>query len=388
VRLRRTGSRAHTDAEGKINRETSERTTEDWKLGPVELLPQVKTGAFRLRDDRLRFAGQTIRPIVLAIVVLALGLDEARVNAQTTAEAEDLPLNTQDTLRHGVVLSEAQCSTLGTAIWLHVDGRGFCVRYWISTSGGIKNEALVYIHGDVGGLDRGKAYLAGDADLSTAGRQQRNAQRWSNISGGPFISIARVGAYGSSGEHLRQRRTLLEVQVIMAALDALRERHGFKRFHIVGQSGGGHTVAAMLQMRSDLGCAVMTSGILSVKTHALDLGWPVNAKIAASYDPIEFVDAIRSRPGQRMVVISDPDDRRAPYHSQREFVERVRVKGLSVLHVIAAASHGQAHELGAVGLRLAVDCANGIDDITLIRRYQTKVPPDLASSKEQTPERP
>jgi hypothetical protein len=388
VRLRRAGGRAHTDTEGKINRETSERTTEDRKLGPVELLADVKTGAFRLRDDRFRFAGQTIRQIVLAIVVLALGLDEARVNAQTAAEAEDPPLNTQDTLRHGVVLSEAQCSTLGTAIWLRVDGRGFCVRYWISTSGGVKDEALVYIHGDIGGFDRGRIFLAGNADLNSASRQQRNAELWSNVFGGPFISIGRVGAYGSSGEHLRQRRTLLEVHVIMAALDALKQRHGFKRFHIVGQSGGGHTVAAMLPMRSDVGCAVMTSGILSVKTNALDTGWPINSKIAASYDPIEFIDAIQVRPGQRMVVISDPDDRRASYHSQREFVDRVRANGLPILHVTAGASGAQAHELGWVGLRLAVDCANGIDDITLIRRYQTKVPPDLASSKEQTPERP
>jgi pimeloyl-ACP methyl ester carboxylesterase len=291
-------------------------------------------------------------------------------------------LNTEDTLRHGVVLSQAQCSAIDSELWVHVDGRGYCVRYWLSSSGGTKDEALVYIHGDIGGLDRGKVFLAGEASLSTAGRQGRNAQRWSELFGGPFVSLGRVGAYGSSGEHLRQRRTLLEVQVMNAALDALKERHGFKRFHVVGQSGGGHTVATMLEKRSDLGCAVMTSGIVSVKANALDLGWPINTKIKASYDPSDFIDAIQPRAGQRIVVISDPDDKRVPYRSQREFVERVRANGLPVLHVAAAAGDGRAHELGSVGLRLAADCANGMDDMALTRRYQTKVPPDLASAKE------
>lgn len=344
---------------------------------------------------------QAIRHVVLAIVLLVLGLDPAVVSAQTGArpsvfaaeprtspDAEDPPLNTLDTLSRGVVLSEAQCRALGMAIWVTVEARGFCVRYWISTAGGMTDEALVNIHGDIGGREPGRVYLADDADRRTAGGQQRNAERWSRIYGGPFISIGRAGAYGSSGDHLRERRTLLEVRVVMAALDALKERDGFKRFHIVGHSGGGHTVAAMLEMRSDLGCAVMTSGILSVKTNALDLDWPINAKIAASYDPIDFIDAIQSRPGQRMIVISDPDDSRVPYRSQREFVERVRVKGLPILHVKAAASDAQSHELMSEGLRLATDCAKGAGDTELIRRYQTKAPPNLASSKEQVRDRP
>jgi hypothetical protein len=335
----------------------------------------------------LWFEALTMRQIIFVIVLFLLGF-EATSLAQTAPEAEDPPLNTEDTLRHGVVLSEAQCGALDTATWVHVDGRGFCVRYWISTDGGMKDEALVYIPGDVGGVDRGKVFLAGEADLSTAGRQQRNAKRWSNIFGGPFISIGRAGAYGSSGEHLRQRRTLLEVRVVMAALDALKERHGFKKFNVVGKSGGGHTLAALLQTRSDLGCAVMTSGIVSVKTNARDLGWPINTKIKASYDPIEFIDAIQRRPGQRIVVISDPDDRRVPYHSQREFVERIRANGLPILHVTAAGRDRQAHELGAVGLHLATDCAHGIDDTTLTSRYETKPPPNFALGKEQMPGRP
>ncbi len=331
--------------------------------------------------DRFRCAGRAIRGLALAVSLLPLGPTHGSLKAQTGAGAQDPPLNTLDTLQHGVILSETQCGALPSAVWLQVDGRGFCVRYWISTGSGVKDETLVYIHPDVGGLDRGRVFLASSAAPITAGGQQRAAEEWSRVLGRPFVSVGRVGAYGSSGNHLRERRLLLEVRVMMAALDALKERHGIRRFHIVGHSGGAHTVAAMLPMRSDLGCAVMTSGIVSVKTNALDLDWPINAKIAASHDPIEFVGAIQVRPGLRMIVMSDPDDRRVPYNSQREFVERVRTKGLPILHITAAAGDGQSHELGSAGLHVAADCAKGSDDMALVRRYQTKAPPNLAATK-------
>src|SRR4051812_37977428 len=92
-------------------------------------------------------------PIVLAIF---LSLDSAGMSAQTARtppKAADPPLNTLDTLSRGVVLTEAQCRALGTAIWVAEEARQFCVRYWISTAGGQKDEALVYVHGDIGGRD-------------------------------------------------------------------------------------------------------------------------------------------------------------------------------------------------------------------------------------------
>jgi len=81
---------------------------------------------------------------------------------------------------------------------------------------------------------------------------------------GHTLPIGRLGAYGSSGDH-RKRRTLLEIRVVMAALDEVKARYGFKRFHLAGQSGGANTVAALVQMRDDIGCAVMAAGSISVK---------------------------------------------------------------------------------------------------------------------------
>jgi hypothetical protein len=54
----------------------------------------------------------------------------------------------------------------------------------------------------------------------TSAALQRNAQVWSRIYGGPFVVIGRPGTFGSSGHHGRDRRSALEVKVVMAALDA------------------------------------------------------------------------------------------------------------------------------------------------------------------------
>jgi dienelactone hydrolase len=294
---------------------------------------------------------------------------------ETPPDVAEPPLHTADTLTLGVAIDERRCKALGTALWLRVDGRGFCVRYWMSTAGGRKDEALLYVHGDIGGVVDGKIGLDAGSKRLTAASLQRDAHLWSRVYGGPYIALGRPGALGSSGHHLRDRRTSIEVRVVDAAIDALKELHGFKRLHAVGQSGGGHTVAALLQRRGDLGCAVITSGTVSVKGHTRDMGKPLNAKVVSSYDPIDHVKAMQHQPGRRVILLSDPEDRVIPFRSQREFVERVKARGLPILHLTAGAGDERFHGLGSDGLRLAADCAKGVDDAALTARYQTKTPP-------------
>jgi dienelactone hydrolase len=161
----------------------------------------------------------------------------------------------------------------------------------------------------------------------------------------------------------------------MAALDGLKERYGFKRFHTIGQSGGGHTVAAMAQMRADMGCSVMASGVLSVKSRERERGVQIGTRIMSAYDPIDFVGAMRHQPGRRMIVISDPDDRAVSFRSQREFVERVKAKGVPILHLTMAAGDDKYHGLASQGRQLAADCAKDVDDEALTAKYQTKAAP-------------
>jgi hypothetical protein len=312
----------------------------------------------------------------------AKGMDHERIVAtyqnkvpEVAPDAPDPPLHSPAALARSATINESQCKALATmALWVGVDGRGFCVRYWISTAGGKKDEATVYFGGDLGPYVNNRLELNRFSASVTAGGVQRSAHRWSRMLGGPYVVVGRLGTYGSSGDH-RERRSWLEVRVATAALDGLKERYGFKRLHPVGQSGGAHTVAALAQMRSDIGCAVMASGALSVKSVRRDRGLPVTSKVKASYDPIDHVGTMQHHAGRRMIVMSDPDDAKASFRSQKEFVDRLKAKELPILHVTAAAGDRDFHGLASEGHRLAGDCAKGVDDDTLVARYQTKTAP-------------
>jgi pimeloyl-ACP methyl ester carboxylesterase len=288
-------------------------------------------------------------------------------------DADDPPLNTPAVLTHGVVVSEAQCKDLRNAVWVRVDGAGYCVRYWMSTAGGSKDEAVVYIHGDLGDA-KTPGQLNKYSAFMTDSRMQREVQRWSRLYGGPYIAIGRLGAFGSSGDH-RKRRSLLEIRVVLAALDELKVRHGLRRFHLAGQSGGAHTVAGLAQMRSDVGCAVMAAGVISVKARARDQGRKIEAGLKALYDPLDHVAAMQPQPGRRMIVLSDPDDQIVSFRSQREFAERARAKGLPILHVSADAGTESFHGLHNESQNMAIDCAKDMDDNALAGKYQNKAAP-------------
>jgi pimeloyl-ACP methyl ester carboxylesterase len=181
----------------------------------------------------------------------------------------------------------------------------------------------------------GKLQLSEWARPTSDESLQKAADNGSRLYRGPYLLIARPGTFGSSGHHVKDRRTLLEIRVAMAALDALKRRYGFKRFHLVGQSGGGHTVAGLVQLRSDIGCAVITSGSISVRSLQRDSGRPLVGKHRI-YDPIDHVSTMRQRPGLRLFVVSDLKDKRVSYRSQLEFVDRVKANPIT--HLTATAT--------------------------------------------------
>jgi pimeloyl-ACP methyl ester carboxylesterase len=159
----------------------------------------------------------------------------------------------------------------------------------------------------------------------------------------------------------------------MAALDALKQRYGFKRFHLVGHSGGGHTVAGLVQSRSDIGCAVIASAGVSLRSMLRDRGYPIVGKLPL-YDPIDHVNAMKQRTDLRLFVVSDRNDKLVSFRSQLEFVERVKAHNLPITHVTATATDKNSHDLFHQGLRLAVDCANEARDQVVVNKGSDQVP--------------
>ena len=160
-------------------------------------------------------------------------------------------------LLNGKRVTEQECQSAGTAVWVVVAGHGECIRYYHSTAGGTTNAALVYLNSDVVVTnERGESRPVVPYLRSTPSVMQNSSMSWSRSLRMPYILLARPGTYGSSGSHA-QRRTPRETDVVSAALDAIKAAHGYQRLHLVGQSTGAHTAAALLSRRTDLGCVVL-----------------------------------------------------------------------------------------------------------------------------------
>ena len=197
----------------------------------------------------------------------------------------------------GTRLSEAACAALPTAVWVVVAGNGECIRYYLSAAGGSRTEALIYFSPDVvSNNSRGEA-TPNEEYLETSPAQlQAVSASWSNDLRLPYILLGRPGTYGSSGEHAK-RRTAQEIAVVSAALDAIKARHGYTRLHLVGHTEGGHTAAALLPLRTDLGCVVLASSLLSVRAYLGELGSDRDFTGNKNpIDPIASVDRIANRP--------------------------------------------------------------------------------------------
>jgi hypothetical protein len=74
-------------------------------------------------------------------------------------------------------------------------------------------------------------------------------------------------------------------------------------------------VAGLVQLRSDIGCAAIASGAVSVRSADRDSGYPIVGK-SRFYDPIDHVKTMRQRPDLRLFVVSDRNDKIVSYRSQ------------------------------------------------------------------------
>ena len=153
--------------------------------------------------------------ILTRIAVLSFGFAVA-----IGAAAEATPLASDRDMVTGVSVTEADCRALTGRLWVTAENRGFCVRFWLSTVGGSKDEALVAFHGDIGGMIDGKPQLLEHQRAVSDESLQKAADYGSRLYRGPYIWIARPGTFGSSGHHMKDRHTLLEIRIAMAALDA------------------------------------------------------------------------------------------------------------------------------------------------------------------------
>ena len=306
------------------------------------------------------------RPNPLRRIWSAIALAGA-LTAATSAHANII--KKEDMLR-GVTITRAQCDAIEQAVWVNVSGHDFCVRYYLSTAGGEGPRPVVFIQGDYFGKLDPKTWTwvdPSDAKDINTDDLMRMADGFSKMAKTTAIYLARIGVEGTSGNHTA-RKTLLELNMMNAALDAIKQRYGFEGFHLAGQSGGSKLVGGLVGLRHDVACAVSGSGPLAT---------PGSSKIT---DPGRtFFDVTRNIPqlaqnhSLRLLLVTDPADKRVPIAQQSGFIDKMRQAGRQVPQFLVEATDEDHHGVVIYSELVVAGCVLGKSDAEIARAVSTIV---------------
>jgi hypothetical protein len=205
---------------------------------------------------------------------------------------------------------------------------------------------------------------------------QRAAELQSAAMSHPFIIIARPGNYGSSGIASDQYRRR-EILLVNAAVDVIKRRHGIEEFGVAAQSGGGPSLAGLLELRDDIRCAAFSSALTaqSVREREQSVNRTsrapfISERLPEFYDPIHEVGKIRPSEVRRIFIVSDPGDQQISITAQQAYVEALQRQRLHVAATTSKAVGPTNHSLGATGQRTVGWCLDGLPDTEILDRMR------------------
>jgi hypothetical protein len=292
----------------------------------------------------------------------------ALAGALTATSGAGAEIFKKEDLLRGITITHAQCDATPLTFWLNVHGRDFCVRYYLSTAGGEGPRPVVFLQGDQLGKFNPRTWTwidtteARDVDTDDI---MRLADGLSRLSKTTVIYLARIGVDGTSGNHM-SRKSQVELDLVNAALDAIKQRHGYEGFHLASQSGGSAIAAALLGLRRDIACAALGSGRF------------VSPEIPKSKDPArnpfdvteEFPKLAQDRSG-RLFLVSDKTDKRVPVAQQTVLVDKLRRAGRQVPQFFAVATDDLHHDVVAYTELVIAGCVLGRPDEDIARAVST-----------------
>lgn len=267
-------------------------------------------------------------------------------------------------LQNGHVMERSDCRWRNTAVWVIVAGKGECVRYF--HAGITDNTELVHVwfHGDRTRQKKSKY------ERMTTKRLRKKVRQIYRRYHVPYIQLSRPGVYGSSGYHGDRRRPR-ESNVINAALNKIKSRHGIKRFLLSGQSGGGHVIASLLTMRGDIACAVITSGAVAVRQRIVLRGWSTDRTGHNDYfDPIDHIDKIHWDVARRIFIIGDPGDTNVPFATQVSYFRLLKRYGHKAWLIRGKGRGRKKHALAWLGLKVMKWCVDRHPANSIVKRAE------------------
>lgn len=342
-------------------------------------------GAFRIHNTLLAFA------------LLSNSFFAAAGEAQLAPSDYDEVFPTQNITRGAPAKTEVDCDATPNAVWVtakwldkgtfsdSIETTTECIRYFPSDNVINAKTAIFYFSGDIV-LDR----TAGDGLTNPGyGANSYKAQvalsnRQATANGVPFIHLARPGMYGSTGNTATHRHSAKEAATIVAAVDAIKAALGYKRISVVGQSGGGGLVGALLTSgRTDLDCVVISSGTVSLKTRlktskstssVRDGQDTTGLSYQKLYDSIDYLGSVKSDPMRRIFMLSDPEDEAVSFVSQKEFSDRANAQGIPISFINARGGGKQHHVTSTQGIRTVGRCLGGLSDSEIAKKIAEEAP--------------
>jgi pimeloyl-ACP methyl ester carboxylesterase len=258
-----------------------------------------------------------------------------------------------------------------------VDGRGDCIRFFLSGAKAANPVAVVFLHGDRllqfwndrEFTDLRELRVVG-YDRASPARVREEVEASAMAAGLPFVFLGRPGVYGSSGDH-KERRRPREVALVNGALDMIKARHAVGAYVLAGHSGGGHLAGALLSRRSDVACAVIAAGVVAVEERIHARGWPKDATGYADYvDPIKEIEQVPRGTALRVFVIADPEDTIVPFATNRAYAMALKDHGVSA-HLVQARGGGpDRHQLSRSAQTVAGWCARGVPTEEIMSRLR------------------
>src|SRR5229473_3238056 len=325
------------------------------------------------------------------IALQAIALAATLVATAACAEI----IKKEDMLR-GITTTRDRCAATAWTLWLNVDGEDFCVRYYLSTAGGEGTRPVIFLTGDHFGTVNTKTWqwipigedknanvtfdpAATYRDINTDD-PIKTADAFSKMAKTTAIYLARIGISGSSGNHVF-RSTLLELHLMNAALDAIKQRHGFEGFHLAGQSGGSTLVAGLAATRRDIACAVSGSGRLG-KSYDISSKDPARTLV----NPLEFIASIAQNRSLRFSMVTDSADRTVPAKQQTPFAEKMHRAGRDIRQYFVAATDDYHHGVVGYAQLVAGGCVLGKSDADITTAVSTMVKRNAAFNAQRRKE--
>jgi hypothetical protein len=339
--------------------------------------------------------GRGLRRTALTTAVLTMA---AAAVAATGAGAEII--KKEDMLR-GITTTRDRCAATAQTLWLNVDRQDFCVRYYLSTAGGEGTRPVVFLQGDYFGNVNPSTWRSPNPQWIPTSKDKnanvtfdptvtnvdidtddlmRTADAFSKMAKTTAIYLARIGVGGTSGNHVF-RKTLLELHLMNAALDAIKQSYGFEGFHLAGQSGGSTLVTGLAGTRRDIACAVSGSGRLA-KSYDSSSKDPARTWV----DPLGFIPSIAQNRSVRFFMVTDSADRSVPATQQTPFAEKMHLAGRGIPQYFVAATDDYHH--GVVGYTELVTggCVLGKSDADIATAVGTLVKRNAAFNAQRRKE--